>query len=193
MTGDLARDRLGERDHPPLGGGVDRLPRAPDAPRIRRDVHDGPAPFPCDHPLEGNPRSVDDAHEVDPDDLLPVLRGRGEKGSNPVPPRVVHPDVHSAELRPDLVSRLPHLRVGGDVGRDVEKPGAGLVRLPGQRIRRPAPDIQNRHVSTLPEETNRHRKPDSPRPSRHHRHLAPHGHPPLSDPRRSTVPREETA
>src|SRR4030065_741998 len=42
VPGDLAGDRLGERDHPPLGGGVDRLARAPDAPRLPRHVHARP-------------------------------------------------------------------------------------------------------------------------------------------------------
>src|SRR3972149_4022868 len=71
-----------------------------------------------------------------------VLRCGGEKGSDPVPPRVVHPDVQPPELLPDLLSRFQDLRIEGDVGRDLEEPGAGLVPHRGQLLRPLVPDVQ---------------------------------------------------
>src|SRR4030067_2822351 len=47
---DLARERLGERDHPPLGGGEDRLAPASDAPPTRSPLHASPPRAPPEQP-----------------------------------------------------------------------------------------------------------------------------------------------
>ncbi len=96
------------------------------------------------------------------------------KGVIRSPPRVVHPDVQSPELLPDLVSRLPDLPVRCNIGHDVEKPGAGLVPHGSQMLPPFVADVQDRHVHTFPKKPDRDREPDPPGSSRHHRHSAHH-------------------
>src|SRR4030067_828390 len=107
---DLPGDVGGLRGSEKPDGGCDLLrvpPPLERAPPLHRPDHLRPRLPPGEHPLEGDARSVHHAHQVDPHDPFPIRRGRREERDDPVPPRVVHPDVQPSELFPDLGSRAP--------------------------------------------------------------------------------------
>ncbi len=129
---DLARECLGERDDPALGGGVDHLAGRSDPPGVRRDVDDASGPA-FQHAVEDCPATADGAEQVDVHQASPGCLVAVDKRADHIDPGVVHENVDLSELRPHPLDRGEHACRVGDVEGDAEGASGRLVG--GQRVR----------------------------------------------------------
>ena len=125
VRGELDRERLGERDDRPLGGGVRAEAADDEDVGGRAHVDDPSALALLDHLPRRGAAAVEVAVQVRGEQPVPVVVGRLDDRLHDQPRRVVHPDVDAAEA------------LDCELGQPVD--GRAVAGVPLERVEQPRP------------------------------------------------------
>src|SRR5690606_20471077 len=89
------------------------------------DVDDA-APAPLQHDGDHVLAAVEGSLQVDGDDRIPILFGHRLQGAPPDDAGVVHQDIDPSVPLPNLLDRLGHLVIVGDIHLDAHRIPAGI-------------------------------------------------------------------
>jgi len=129
FAGELLGERLREGRDARLRRRIVRLAEVPDLPDHRGDVHDASVVL-LEHLVDEDLRAVEDAVQVDGEDLAPRGVVHLHERLVRVDPGIVHENVEAAELTEDFLRHPERVRIVTDVGlRDERPPAHRLDRI----------------------------------------------------------------
>ena len=142
----LVSHRLRQPEHRELGGGVCDQRRVGMKARGRGDVDDVTAAAALHHPRHEQRAAMDDAHQVDRDQPVPVLGSGLEEASDDADARVVDQQIDALEPLVDRVGERAHLLPTGDVGPLREHLGAERLDVARGAVKTGLVDVADDHA-----------------------------------------------